>query len=321
MAAAARVQAYCTLTPEAPLSVEKDKEYVQQGWPKKGDIEFNKVFMKYRPDTDFVIKNLNLIANSGEKIGCVGRTGAGKSTIINLLFRLQEIDHSEDNSESLINIDDANTQTMGLHLLRGNISIIPQTPFIFTGTIKQNVDPLGQFSDEQIWNALDEVRLKDHVSKLPERLETRIYNASAVFSVGQKQLICLARTILKPSKVLVLDEATANMDTETDNFIQRIIMEKFKSSTVFTIAHRLATIADYDKVLVLDKGQKAEFDAPYRLLVNNIGDKTLTNPTGHFGSMVTNTGPHASQRILNIAKKAYEKKFRIERQTSVEVHF
>jgi len=308
MAAAAEVQSYCTLPSEAPLSVQSDLGLKQKGWPKTADISFNQVYMKYRPQDDHVIKNLSLIVSSGEKIGCVGRTGAGKSTIINLLFRLQEIDRTVDPNSTSLKIDNTETLSLGLHLLRGNISIIPQVPFIFTGTIRQNIDPLNQLTDEKVWSALAEVRLKEHVENLPHRLQTNMENAAAVFSVGQKQLVCLARTILRPSKILVLDEATANMDSETDAFIQKKIMEKFADSTVFTVAHRLSTIADYDRVLVLDKGTKMEYDAPYKLLAQNVGDMTLTNPNGFFGSMVMNTGLKASQRIINIAKEAYDRK-------------
>jgi len=307
MAAAAEVQSYCSLPSEAPIEVPSDVALKQNQWPKSGEIHFKQVYMKYRPQAGHVIKNLTLLANSGEKVGCVGRTGAGKSTIINLLFRLQEIDETAA-TETFIQIDKTNTRPLGLHLLRGNISIIPQVPFIFTGTIRQNIDPLNQFTDQQVWNALSEVRLKEHVEGLQNKLQTNMENAAAVFSVGQKQLVCLARTILRPSKILVLDEATANMDSETDAFIQKKIMEKFADSTVFTIAHRLSTIADYDRVLVLDKGTKMEYDAPYKLLVQNVGDTSLTNPNGFFGSMVMNTGPKASQRIVNIAKEAYDKK-------------
>jgi len=313
MAATSRAQAYCNLPSEAPIAVPQDQELKKKQWPTKGDIQFNKVWMKYRSDTEFVLKDLDLLVGSGEKIGCVGRTGAGKSTIINLLFRLQEIDRSGDRvKDSFIKIDETNTLPLGLHLLRGNISIIPQTPFMFTGTIRQNLDPLGQYSDAQIWSALQEVRLKEHVEKLSDKLNTTVNNASSVFSVGQKQLVCLARTLLRPCKVLVLDEATANMDTEIDDFIQKKIMEKFKSATVFTIAHRLSTIANYDKVLVLDKGKRIEFDEPYKLLTKNVGDETLTNTTGHFASMVMNTGPKTTQRIVNIARETYNKKHNIQ---------
>ena len=146
---------------------------------------------------------------------------------------------------------------------------------------------------------------------MSHKLDTIVTNASSVFSVGQKQLVCLARTLLRPCKVLVLDEATANMDSEIDSFIQNKIMEKFKSATVFTIAHRLSTIANYDKVLVLDKGTKIEFDEPYKLLTKNVGDETLTNTDGHFASMVMNTGPKTTQRIVKIARDAYNKKYNL----------
>ena len=308
MSAAARVQSYCNLPSEAPLFLQEDQDYAKKGWPQKGQVDFNKVYMKYDVKADYVIKDLNLHVASGEKIGCVGRTGAGKSSTINLLFRLQEIEKSQESpDQSSIKIDEVDTREFGLHLLRNNISIIPQVPFIFTGTVRQNIDPLGQFMDDQIWDALQEVRLKDHVDRLKDKLETQITNASEVFSVGQKQLICLARTLLKPRKILVLDEATANMDTETDSFIQQKIRERFNTSTVFTIAHRLSTIANYDKVLVLDKGRKIEFDAPYKLLVNKIGDTSVTNTTGFFASMVMNTGPKSAQQILNIAKETFFK--------------
>ena len=200
---------------------------------------------------------------------------------------MQEIDRQGDTSnERFIRVDGQNIQNVGLHLLRNNISIIPQTPFIFTGSIRLNVDPLGEFSDEEIWSALEDVRLKDHVSTQPRGLDTEVHGGSAVFSAGQKQLVCLARVILKRSNVLIMDEATANMDYDTDNHVQRKIAQRFSQATQFTIAHRLQTIANNDKVLVLDRGMKAKFDEPYKLLVKNIGGMHLTNMEGHFAVMV-----------------------------------
>jgi len=306
MASVERLRSYCNTQTEAELVLPEDEQYKKDGWPQKGEINLNKVYMKYRENTDYVIRDLTVHAEPGEKIGCIGRTGAGKSSIIQTLFRMVEIDKKgEDTEHSEVNIDGVNTKKMGLHLLRNSISIIPQTPFIFSGTVKKNLDPVGICTDEQLWQVLEDVGLKRQVEELDQKLYTDMTNASSVFSVGQKQLICLARTILKKSKVLVLDEATANVDKQTDDFIQATIMKKFSDCTIFTIAHRLSTIANYDKVLVLDKGRKVEFDAPYKLLVKNIGDETITNADGHFASMVLNTGPKTSQQILKVAKEKY----------------
>jgi len=309
MSAVARVQSYLNVPAEPPLTLPSDKQHKDQNWPQKGEIDFNRVYMKYRPDGDHVIRDLSLHVEPGQKIGCVGRTGAGKSTIIQLLYRMQELDRSiDDTKESFIQMDNLNTQEVGLHLLRNNISIIPQTPFIFTGSIRLNVDPLGQFSDEQIWAALEDVRLRHHIERQPKQLDTHITGGTSVFSAGQKQLVCLARAILKKSNVLIMDEATANMDYDTDFFVQKKIEERFAHATQFTIAHRLQTIANYDKVLVLDRGRKMEFDEPYRLLVKNIGDTEATNTEGYFTIMVQNTGPISSKKIFEIARDAYFKR-------------
>ena len=306
MSSVERIKNYCQTPTEAALALPQDDEEKKKGWPQKGEIEFNKVYMKYRANTDHVLKDLSLQALPGEKIGCIGRTGAGKSSIIQTLFRMVEIDkEGSEMKDSYIKFDNVDTKTIGLHFLRNSISIIPQTPFIFSGNIRKNLDPIGTCTDEQLWNALEEVGLKKQVESLENKLYTDMTNVSSVFSVGQKQLICLARTILKKSKVLVLDEATANVDKQTDDFIQATIMKKFSDCTIFTIAHRLSTIANYDKVLVLDKGRKVEFDEPYKLLVKEIGDEIITNENGHFASMVLNTGPKTSQQILNVARKKY----------------
>src|SRR5690606_10860499 len=144
-----------------------------------------------------------------------------------------------------------------------------QTSFILVGTVRKNLDPLGKYKDEDLTAALHEVGLWNRVRSLPDGLNTVISEASSSFSTGEKQLLCLARALLQNNKIVVLDEATANVDFETDNFIQQKIMEKFHDSTVFTIAHRLSTIANYDRVMVMDKGRVREFDHPYKLLVKN----------------------------------------------------
>jgi len=309
MASVARIQEFCKIPSEPPQKLDSDDEKTQQGWPDQGKIDVNSVYMKYRPDMDFVLKDLNLEVKAGEKIGCVGRTGAGKSTIVQMLYRMREIDRKEKGSvESHVNFDDVNTQSIGLKLLRSNISMIPQTPYIFSETVRTNIDPLGEHTDEEIWRVLEDVRLKEHIEKQSNGLDTKINGGSSLFSVGQKQLVCLARVVLKPAPVLIMDEATANMDHETDNFLQEKIDQRFDKSTRFTIAHRLTTIANYDKVLVLSKGRKVEFDEPYKLLVNSIGDEELTNTGGHFSIMVQNTGPISSKQIFEIAKDAYFEK-------------
>ena len=307
MASTERLKGYSEIEQEAGLTLPGDKQ-LQQGesWPSKGEVIFNNVHMKYRKTTDHVLKGLSFNVKAGEKIGCVGRTGAGKSSIIQALFRMVEIDR-EGAPGSSITIDGVDTQDLGLHLIRKSISIIPQTPFIFMGTVRRNLDPLQEYNDEKIIHALEETNLWEYVKTLPNQLDTDMSNASSVFSVGQKQLICLARTLLQNNKILVLDEATANIDFETDNFIQHKILEKFKDSTIFTIAHRLSTVANYDKVLVMDKGQAVEFDHPYKLLVKTVGDQQITNTEGVFASMVMNTGVKHSAVIFEIARKSYFK--------------
>lgn len=155
-----------------------------------------------------------------------------------------------------------------------------------------------------MWNALEEVNLRGYVEGLSNGLDTDMTHASSIFSVGQKQLVCLARAILRKNKILVLDEATANIDTETDNFIQEKISKNFADCTILTIAHRLSTIAGYDKVLVMDKGVPVEFDLPFNLLANHEKDEGITRKS-HFASMVRNTGPRSAQEIFNICKKKY----------------
>ena len=307
MASASRIYNFSDLPSEDTLKKPNDKQLLQKHWPNKGEIAFKDVVMRYRPELDPVVHGLTFTARGSEKIGCIGRTGAGKSSILQILFRMSEIDKTNPQTGAAceVTLDGEDIRELGLHTLRNSISIIPQIPFIFSGTVRRNLDPLGQNTDSEIMKALEEVNLKDYVMSLEKGLDTDMSSSSSVFSVGQRQLVCLARAILKNTKVIVLDEATANVDFETDNLIQTTIMNKFKDCTVFTIAHRLSTVANYDKILVMAAGRAVEFDHPYKLLVKNIGDEMITNTESHFAHMVLQTGKIASQNILNIARSNY----------------
>ncbi|EAS01881.2 ABC transporter C family protein (macronuclear) [Tetrahymena thermophila SB210] len=278
---------------------KSENNHLKKSWVKNGDIIFQNVQMRYRKDLDLVLKGCNFSIRGGERVGCVGRTGAGKSSILQVLFRMVPYE-----SGSLITIDGVDIKEMGLHTLRNSMSIIPQIPFVFSGSIRRNLDPLDEYTDEEIWQALKQTDLEETIKKLPHGLLTDMSNAQSVFSTGQKQLICLARAILKNSKILVLDEATANVDMRTDEFIQQAIKQQFVNSTIFTIAHRLNTIADYDKVIVMDQGVVSECDEPYKLLVKTIGDSDITSDS-IFAQMVKNTGKDNSLNILKIAQKRY----------------
>jgi len=179
MASVARVIRYTEIPTEADLQIRGDESLQDTQWPSQGNIEFNNVFMKYRANMDHVIRGLSLNVSSGQKIGCVGRTGAGKSSIIQLLFRMVEIDRKFA-PDSYVKIDGVDALTVGLHTLRNKISIIPQTPFVFSGTIKRNLDPFYKTSDEEMWRVLEDVNLKTSVEQLPGKLESDMSNATSI---------------------------------------------------------------------------------------------------------------------------------------------
>ncbi|XP_069672860.1 ATP-binding cassette sub-family C member 4-like [Periplaneta americana] len=276
-------------TPEEPgLETPPNVKY-PPNWPSEGRIVFEKMYLRYgESDQPSVIKNLNLIIRPKEKVGIVGRTGAGKSSLIAALFRLAHVD-------GVILIDDVDTGTIGLHDLRKNISIIPQDPVLFSGTLRRNLDPFDQYPDYMLWRVLDDVELKDSVDG-SLGLDSHVSEGGSNFSVGQRQLVCLARAILRSNKVLMLDEATANVDPQTDSLIQKTIRTKFADCTVLTVAHRLNTIMDSDKVLVMDGGMMVEFDHPHVL---------LQNMEGHFYSMVQETGNNMAEQLARIAEESY----------------
>ncbi|XP_039312863.1 multidrug resistance-associated protein 4 isoform X2 [Solenopsis invicta] len=266
---------------------------VPKTWPEDGCIKFRNVYMRYSDEDSPVLKGLNLVIYPGEKVGVVGRTGAGKSSLILALFRLAKV-------EGIIEIDGMDTGTIALEDLRRKISIIPQDPVLFSGTLRRNLDPFNEFSDTDLWMALEEVELKEGVTINGNGLESRVFDRGSNFSVGQRQLVCLARAILRNNRILMLDEATANVDPHTDALIQRTIRKKFATCTMLTVAHRLNTIMDSDKVLVMDKGRLAEYDHPHMLLKNSYSQ---------FTSLVRETGPGMHDQLAKIAKESYVHKY------------
>ncbi|XP_051488018.1 multidrug resistance-associated protein 1 isoform X6 [Apus apus] len=253
-----RVKEYAEMEKEAEWSIEQTAP--ASTWPEEGKVEFRGYGLRYREDLDLVLKNINVTINGGEKIGIVGRTGAGKSSLTLGLFRINEA------AEGEIIIDGINIAKIGLHDLRFKITIIPQDPILFSGSLRMNLDPFDQHSDEDIWRSLELAHLKNFVSSLPDKLNHECAEGGENLSVGQRQLVCLARALLRKSKILVLDEATAAVDLETDKLIQSTIKSQFEECTVLTIAHRLNTIMDYTRVLVLDRGEVVECGSPDQLL-------------------------------------------------------
>lgn len=255
-----RIKEYCETPQEAELTISETRPFNE--WPQKGKIRFENYSVKYREELGNVLNNINFVINPGEKIGVVGRTGAGKSSLTLSLFRILE------RNTGRITIDDLDIKKIGLHDLRNKLTIIPQDPVIFTGTIRMNLDPIGLKKDDELWMALDLAGMKDFVDCLEKKLDFECSVGGENFSVGQRQLICLARALLRKSKILILDEATGSIDHLTDKQIQMTIRNEFCDSTVLTIAHRLNTIMDNSRILVLDKGNIVEFDTPENLLKN-----------------------------------------------------
>lgn len=290
MTSVERIQQYYRLKPEAPEEVPKNKPHAD--WPTQGSIEFSKASFAYYDGGPNVLKSLTIKIHPKEKIGLVGRTGAGKSSVISALFRLAELTEGE------IFIDGIGISSIGLSDLRSAISIIPQDPILFSGTLRRNLDLFNNYTDEEIWNSLKQVQLYEFAISLPNKLETHLAESGTNFSVGQRQLVCLARALLQRSHILLIDEATANVDVRTDELIQITIREKFTECTVITIAHRINTIIDSDRIIVLDAGIVREFDAPHLLLQR---DK------GAFSAMVNAMGMRAAERLRQSAKAAYNK--------------
>ncbi|WOO86211.1 Metal resistance protein YCF1 [Vanrija pseudolonga] len=257
-----RVSAYAELPSEAPEYIAATQP--PSTWPPTGSIDFDDYSMRYRPELPLVLKDVTVNIKGGHRVGVVGRTGAGKSSLTLALFRILE------GSGGKIVIDGVDISTIGLHALRSVISIIPQDPQLFEGTLRNNIDPTGKASDADMWAALEHSHLKDHVMRnMGGTLDAEVAEGGSNLSSGQRQLLCFARALLRKTKILVLDEATSSIDLETDAAVQQILRgPDFNGVTTLTIAHRINTIMDSDRVLVMSQGEVAEFDSPENLLKN-----------------------------------------------------
>ncbi|ULT98914.1 hypothetical protein L3Y34_000336 [Caenorhabditis briggsae] len=256
-----RVNEYQKLEPEAPWEVE-NSEKLDQNWPDQGKIELEGFSMRYRKNLPLVLKNIDLKIHGGERIGVIGRTGSGKSSLTMALYRMIEAE------SGTIRIDDVAIDTIGLHQLRSKLIIIPQEPVVFSGTLRFNLDPFNQYSDAEIWKCLEICQLKPFAQDDEQCLDRHISEGGKNMSVGERQLLCLCRALLRGARIVILDEATASVDTVTDGIVQRAIRQHFPKSTTISIAHRLDTIVDSDRIVVLDAGRVAEFDTPSNLLLN-----------------------------------------------------
>ncbi|KAJ2803189.1 hypothetical protein H4R20_002991 [Coemansia guatemalensis] len=253
-----RAVEYGNLPSEAANIIEDCRP--KEVWPEQGVVEFKNYSTRYREGLDLVLKDLSFRVAPRQKVGIVGRTGAGKSSLTLALFRIIEAAGGQ------ILLDGEDISQYGLFDVRSKLSIIPQDPVLFAGTVRENLDPFGSYSDQDIWRALEQAHLAEYIRSKDERLEYMVTQSGENLSVGQRQLICLARALLKHAKVLVLDEATAAIDNATDEIIQQTIRSEFKNCTVLTIAHRLDTVIDSDMILVIDGGRVAEYDMPQNLL-------------------------------------------------------
>jgi ABC-type multidrug transport system fused ATPase/permease subunit len=274
-----RTQEYTKIESEGERSEGENRLIPSREWPTKGEIQFENACARYRPGLPLILNSVTVHIKSGERVGICGRTGSGKSSLMNALFRMIEL------SSGRILIDNVDIAQISLTDLRSRITIIPQDPVMFSGTVRTNLDPFEKYDDDLLWKALEAVEMKSVVSSLEGGLLSTVTENGDNFSVGQRQLFCLARAVLRDAKVLVCDEATASVDLQTDELIQQMIRRQFQHCTILTIAHRVETIRDYDKILGLADGQVVEFDTPENL---------LANPKSLFASLVRQNTTAAS---------------------------
>jgi ABC-type multidrug transport system fused ATPase/permease subunit len=283
-----RVKEYTEVEQEPPYVIEDTQP--SSDWPMPGEIKVEGLTVAYSAEKQPVLNNLSFTIKAGERVGIVGRTGSGKSTLAISFFRFIEP------SSGRILIDNVDIGEIGLYSLRKNLTIIPQDPVLFTGSIRSNIDPFEEHNDAEIWAALKRSHLISANERRPpglESLDSNVSEGGNNFSQGQRQLLAMARALLRNSKVIIMDEATASVDFDTDNRIQQTIREEFSSSTLLCIAHRLRTIIDYDKVLVMDSGRLVEYGTPRELLERG----------GHFKSMCEKSGEYETLQEMAFGNK------------------
>ena len=284
-----RIVEYAALPPEAPPRTDAD-DALAPDWPARGAVEFVNVSLRYRPGLPLALNGLTCSIGAGEHVGIVGRTGAGKSTIAAALFRLVELE------SGTVRIDGVDLRTLGLHAVRGRaLAIIPQEPVLFRGAVRRSLDPLAQHSDEALWAALETVDIARTVRGLEGELSAESDESGSNFSVGERQLLCFARAMLRAPRLLVLDEATASVDHLADERIQRAIRGAMRSTTLLTVAHRLHTVMDYDRILVLSDGKCAEIGVPHAL---------LKEPASSLSQLVDLVGGAVGIKLRDIARRS-----------------
>jgi len=300
MVSAERIMQYWSLPSEAPVTLPED-DAIDRDWPAKGELQLNNLSVSYRKDLAATLKGVSCTLPAGKSIAVVGRTAAGKSTLVQALLRLIE---PEGPKPGQVVVDGVDIAQLGLKLVRQRIMLIGQTPWLFSGTLRKNMSPFGEYSDDEIWEVLGKVSMASTFrGKGRNGLDSEIAESGSNLSVGQKQLVCLARCLLGGKKIFIFDEPTANIDNETDNIIQHAIrtMDILSEATIITVAHRLKTIIDYDIVLVMENGKLVQFGSPWKLLSGEANDQDGRN---RFLEMVNATGESTAAELMARAKEA-----------------
>ncbi|KAG1471789.1 hypothetical protein G6F56_001926 [Rhizopus delemar] len=287
MNAIERVHEYLDVEEEPPAEIPETAPGPQ--WPENGSVEVKDLVMQYAPENPAVLRNVSFKVKPREKIGIVGRTGSGKSTLALSLFRFMEP------TSGTIHIDGVDIHKIGLNLLRSRLTIIPQDPVLFSGTLRSNLDPFNQHDDAELWASLKRAHLIDEGGENDIALDSVVTENGSNWSQGQRQLIALARALVKKSALIILDEATSSVDFDTDHKIQETIRTEFEDSALLCIAHRIRTVADYDRILVLDHGEVKEYDTPYTL---------MTKEGGIFNQMCVRSGEYSE--LITIAKRKHD---------------